>query len=34
MNQWAERIDRVLAERDQRLGNMEKRIDKLEHGPS
>jgi hypothetical protein len=34
MNQWAERIDRILAERDTRLGSVEKRVDKLEHGPN
>ncbi len=31
MNQWAERIDRINAERDQRWGGIEKRVDKLEH---
>lgn len=31
MNQWAERIDRINAERDQRLGGLEKRVDNLEH---
>ena len=34
MNQWAERIDRILAEDNQRFGNVEKRVDKLEHGPN
>ncbi len=34
MNQWAERIDHILVDRDQRLGNVETRVDKLEHGPN
>jgi hypothetical protein len=34
MNQWAARIDRIDAERDQRWGSVEKRLDKLEHPPN
>jgi hypothetical protein len=31
MNQWAERIDRINAERDKKIQTLEERIQKLEN---
>jgi hypothetical protein len=33
MNQWAERIDRINAERDGHFAEVEKPVDKLERPP-